>query len=254
MRNDFDLIVHKLDRDLEYINIYPIGDLHIGSEQFSEKAFRRWKDAVLADPNGYVVLIGDIMDMATKNSKTNVFQATMTPFDQKWWVATEFEELKDRILGGVQGNHENRSNNLVGSCPMYDVFAKLDIEHLYRFNMAFIKINLGQRRADRQVSYTIVLGHGATKGRTKLFPYMIDGMDAFISGHFHSPSTEFLSKIVVDNQNEVVTVKPFMHISVPSFTEIGDYTLRGMYYPTDGNKFPILSLDGKTKNTELLWK
>jgi predicted phosphodiesterase len=253
IKDDFDLIVHKLDKDLPYINIYPIGDLHIGSKEFNLDAFQRWKKMVMDDEFSKVVIVGDIMDMATKGSKTNIYEATMNPYEQKEWVTNEFRDFKDKILAGIQGNHEYRSNNLLGICPMYDVLAKLDLEDLYRPNMAFMKINLGSRNKDRQVSYTLVMAHGQAKGRTKQFPYAIDGMDVMVTGHFHEPNNAFPSKIVIDSKNEVVTFKPFTHITVPSFTTLGGYTLRGMYLPVDGEKFPVIKLDGSKKYISTHW-
>ena len=253
IREDFDLIIHKLDKDLPYINIYPIGDLHIGSKEFNLDAFQRWKKMVMDDEFAKVVIVGDIMDMATKDSKTNIYEATMNPYEQKEWVTNEFRDFKDKILAGIQGNHEYRSNNLLGICPMYDVLAKLDLEDLYRPNMAFIKVNLGSRNADRQCSYNIVLAHGQAKGRTKQFPYVIDGMDVMITGHFHTPENHIRSKIVIDSKNESVGMKEFIHLSVPSFTNYGGYVMRGLFIPNDGNKIPILQLDGSKKDVRLSW-
>lgn len=253
MREDFELIVHKLDWDLPHINIYPIGDLHIGSREFNEDVFYRWKQTVMDDPFGYVMVIGDIMDMATKTSVTNIYEATMTPYEQKKWVEKEFGDFKCKILGGIQGNHEYRANNLLGMCPMYDVFAKLDIEDIYRQNMAFIKINLGTRSTDRQVSYNFTLAHGQAKGRTKQFPYVIDGLDCMITGHFHTPEDNFRSKIVIDSKNEVVRMRDFIHVSVPSFTNYGGYAMKAMFIPQSGSKFPIIRLDGNEKNIGISW-
>lgn len=253
IRDDFDLIIHKLDKDLPYINIYPIGDLHIGSKEFNLDAFQRWKKMVMDDEFGKVVIVGDIMDMATKDSKTNIYEATMNPYEQKEWVTNEFGDIKDKILGAIQGNHEYRANNLLGICPMYDVLAKLDLEDLYRPNMAFIKVNLGSRNKDRQVSYNIVLAHGQAKGRTKDFPYVIDGMDVIVTGHFHTNESHFRSKIVIDSKNECVGMKEFVHVAVPSFTSYGGYVMRAMFLPQDGKKIPIITLQGSEKKVELHW-
>lgn len=253
IREDFDLIIHKLDKDLPYINIYPIGDLHIGSKEFNLDAFQRWKKMVMDDEFAKVVIVGDIMDMATKDSKTNIYEATMNPYEQKEWVTNEFRDIKDKILGAIQGNHEYRANNLLGICPMYDVLAKLDLEDLYRPNMAFIKVNLGSRNKDRQASYNIVLAHGQAKTRTKDFPYVIDGMDVMVTGHFHTGESHFRSKIVIDSKNESVGMKEFVHVSVPSFTSYGGYVMRGMFLPQDGNKIPIVTLQGSEKKVELHW-
>lgn len=253
MLKDFDLIVNKFGTDVPYINVYPLGDLHIGSPDFNESAFRRWKNEVDNDPYAKVVLVGDMMDNGLKNSVTNTYEATMTPFQQKEWLKNELETIKDKIIGAVQGNHEYRDNILTGICPLYDVMAKLDLEHLYRPNMTFMKLNLGQRTKDRQCSYNLVVAHGATKGRTKQFPYTIDGVDVMITGHFHTPESYFRSKIVIDSKNESVTMRDFMHISVPSFTSFGGYALRAMYIPQDGNIFPVVRLDGTKKETKLIW-
>ena len=254
LKTDFDLIVYKLDRDLPHINLYPLGDTHIGSKEFNLDAFNRWKKAVMADEFGRVVIVGDIMDMATKTSLTNLYESTMTPMQQKLWVTEQFMDFKDKIIAAIPGNHEYRGNKLTGMCPLYDVLAKLNLEYLYRANMAFLKINLGSRNAERQCSYTVVLAHGKVKRRTMdYFPYAIDGMDIFINGHFHDPGDNFKSKIVIDSKNESISMRNFIRLTVPSFTTYGGYGMRGMYMPSDGEKFPIIRLDGSKKNTELHW-
>lgn len=253
MIDDFVLIKHELDWDIPHINIYPIGDLHIGSASFNTRIFKKWRETVLADPYGYVVMVGDMMDNGLKNSKTNSYEATMQPFEQKQWVKRELEPIAHKILGVVQGNHEYRSNIVADICPLYDIMAKLDLEDLYRPNMAFIKINVGRRTSDRQCSYTLVLTHGASKGKTENFGYAIDGMDVMITGHLHQPISRFPSKIVIDSKNEVVSLKGYTHISVPSFAEMGGYALKGLYLPQDSNKYPVITLSGQAKEVSVSW-
>lgn len=253
MLNDFVLIKHMLDKELPYINIYPIGDLHLGTGNFNAAAFDRWKKIVMGDPYSKVVIIGDMLDNGLKNSKTNSFEASMQPHEQKEWLKRELLPLRSKILGAVQGNHEYRSNILTDSCPMYDVLAKLDLEDLYRPNMAFLKVNLGQRTIDRQCSYTIVLAHGASKNKTSTFGYAIDGMDIMVTGHIHQPNSAFPSKVVIDSKNEVVTMRDFTHITVPSFQSLGGYTLKAMYLPQSSTKFPVIRLDGKIKEVGVSW-
>lgn len=253
MFNDFTLIVHKLDWELPYINIYPIGDLHIGSGQFSRESWDRWKETVMKDEFGRVVIIGDMIDNGLKNSRTDSYHATMQPFDQKRWLTDELRPLKDKIIGAVTGNHELRSGILADVYPLYDVLAKLDLEHLYRMNMGFMKVNLGQRTSDRQCSYTIVLAHGGSKTKTEKFGYAIDGMDVLVTGHIHQPNSAFRSKIVIDTNNEVVRMQDFIHITVPSFQSMGGYALRGMYMPNSSTVFPVLRLDGKEKGVVVSW-
>lgn len=242
-----------MDKDLDGINIYPIGDLHVGSRELDMGLWRAWKKMVMEDENGYVVLVGDMMDNGLRNSKTNVYEATMPPFEQKEWLKREFFDLKDKILGAVKGNHENRSTIETGDDPMYDVMAKLDLEDLYRPNAVFMKVNLGEKAKDRQWSYTLMLAHGGSRNKVEKFGYAIDGLDVMVTGHTHKASSTFPSKIVIDSHNEVVRRVGFTDLVVPSFAVMGGYALRNMYLPQDSGKFPVIHLDGRSKGVSISW-
>ena len=41
MKNDLDVIVKKYPYEQNKLNVYAIGDVHVGSEQFNEKAVRK---------------------------------------------------------------------------------------------------------------------------------------------------------------------------------------------------------------------
>jgi len=238
--------------DCKGINIYPLGDVHIGSEDFSTKMWSNWINVVKNDDKGYVVIIGDMVDNGLKNSKTNSYEATMRPREQKEWLKNELEPIKHKILGACRGNHEIRSTLEADDCPLYDVMAKLNLEDLYRENMAFLKINLGERNRDRQFSYTLVLAHGGSRGKVTKFGYSVDGMDVLVTGHTHTPESNFPSKIIIDTKNEIVKMQEYVHVIVPSFATYGGYALRNMYMP-QGNKIPIIKLDGEKKGISLLW-
>jgi len=248
IKNDFEMIVWKLEEDLDFINIYPIGDLHIGSPQFDQKVFDSWIKMVQNDPKGYVVIIGDMTDNGLKDSKTDAFKAGMSPFEQKEYLVTSLEKIKDKILGAVQGNHELRSKYVSDLCPLYEAMAKLDLEHLYRENATFIKISLGKKNADRQWTYTLVLQHGKSRGKRDNFSYAIDGMDVFVTGHTHGCGSEPRAKIVIDSKNDKVTMRNFYNVTVPSFLNYGGYAMRDMYMPVANDVFPIIQLDGARKH------
>ena len=80
---DLSLIVKKFGKDVEKLNIYPIGDLHIGSPQFSEEQFLRWRDLVLNDPNSAVVILGDMMDNGLKGVKQTAILPHFAPKNRK---------------------------------------------------------------------------------------------------------------------------------------------------------------------------
>ncbi len=56
------LIVHKLPQDLPYINVYGIGDKHIGSRECDIKRLKKQVDMMLNDQYGYAVICGDMLN------------------------------------------------------------------------------------------------------------------------------------------------------------------------------------------------
>ncbi len=244
---DFEIIVKKFDKKQKEINIYPLGDSHVGAQTFYEPAWRKWIDKVKADQNGYVVICGDVFDNAIIGSKGNSYENKMRIRDAKHWVKDELLPIKDKILVIVQGNHEYRSSRITDDCPLYDVASKLDLEDVYRENMGFLKLSLGEKNSQRQFSYGICVAHGKTKNKTDKFAYSLDGIDAMVSGHTHDPSNNFPAKIVMDMHNECIRLVDYVNLVVPSFQHIGGYSLRDMYMPKANMRIPILKFSGTGK-------
>lgn len=228
------------------ITIIPISDVHLGSPGCMEQEFVRFIKTVKETPNMYLVLGGDLIDNGTRSGVTNVFRATMSPSAQKKEMANILSEVRDRCLCFVPGNHERRSGKDADDDPMYDIAAKLDLEHLYRENIAFVKIQMGKNRkevgsvGDKRPTYMLTVVHGSGGGiltggsvnRGERFGYVIDGMDALIVGHTHKPFTTQPGKIYIDPRNNKVSVKPFKVISSTSWLEYGGYAAQKMLLPT----------------------
>ncbi len=241
MLPDFEIITHKFP-ERQNITIIPISDVHLGAAEHMEKEWMNFCDSVLKNPCIYVTLGGDLINNATKSSVSNVFEETMRPREQKKMMATLLEPIKDRILCAVSGNHERRSGKDVDDDPTYDIMCKLDIENLYRENMAFVKIQIGDQNGngDRNPTYMLVVTHGGGGGamtgsavnKNERFGYVIDGADALIVGHTHKPFVTQPSKIFIDKFNNKVSMKPFKVISTTSWLSYGSYAVQKMMLPT----------------------
>lgn len=261
MLPDFEIIQHQFLGGHD-ITIVPISDVHLGSPGCMEQEFMEFLETVKNTPNLYLTLGGDLIDNGTRNAVTNVFRATMSPSQQKKEMAKLLEPVRDRILCFVPGNHERRSGKEADDDPVYDIAAKLDLEHLYRENIAFLKIQLGVQEYENgqktsaflRPTYCLVLVHGAGGGiltgaavnRGERFGYVIDGMDALIVGHTHKPFTTQPGKIQIDPHNNLVTMKPFKVICATSWLEYGGYAARGMMLPSS-HCLQTLTLRGKKK-------
>ena len=253
MNIDLQLTVQRFGENVEVLRVYPLGDLHVGSEQFNHERFQKWLDIVKKDQQGVVVLVGDMLDNGLKNSKTNSYEQ-LRPREQKRLLVDYLGQIESKILAVVQGNHEYRSTYLTDHCPLYDALVMLDLEELYRENFGFLKLALGKKNHERQFAYTFALAHGKTKNKNEKFGVAIDGMDVFITGHTHQPYSTFPAKIVIDPRNETVSQKGYVHISVPSFLDFGGYALRDMYLPQDNEKFPVIELSGTKKEVKVIWR
>lgn len=247
MRNDFEMVEFSLPKDVQYANIYPLGDLHLGSRECDLELFLLWRETVLNDPNGYVVIIGDLLDWGLKNSKTNIYEAVMTPLEQKEYLFDLLKPIKHRIVGIVPGNHEYRGVKEVGTCPLYDVACRLGIEDVYRPNMCVVKFGIGNQRG-KNVVYGITLHHGASKNKFAKFCESMDGINLFISGHTHETDFTPKAKTVCDLRHRSIRVEPYLKVVVPPFQKYGGYAIRGAYTPSAIGQFPHIRLDGMTKH------
>jgi predicted phosphodiesterase len=241
MLSDFEIITHHFPENRDII-LFPISDVHLGASEHMEKEWADFCRQIEETPNAYIVLGGDLINNSTRTSVANVFEETMRPREQKKVIAEMLTPIRDRILCAVSGNHERRSGKDADDDPTYDIMCKLDIEHLYRENMAFVKIRIGKRDGDgtKNPTYMLTVTHGAGGGiltggavnRNERFGYVVDGMDCLIVGHTHKPFVTQPSKIKIDPFNNKVDIKPFKVVSSSSWLNYGGYAAQKMLLPS----------------------
>ena len=245
MLSDFTLIKHKFE-EAPYINIYPLGDVHIGSKECDIELLKKWVEMVEQDPYGKAVIIGDMMNMGLKTSKSNVYEEVLSPMEQKEMCYEILKPIADKILAGCSGNHEYRAVKEVGMNPLYDVFCRLRIEDRYRENVCFLKLTVGKCGRNPN-TYGIVLTHGKSKGKDLEWTYSVDGSDVFISGHTHLGTHQPCGKIRMDLTHETVKTVGYQHIVVLPFQQYGGYAVRNKYIPNHLGQFQRITFDGSAK-------
>ena len=227
--------------DKQDITIIPVADVHLGAKECMEKEFFDFLKMVKETPNVYLVLAGDLINNATKSSISNVFEDRYRPSEQKKMMAQLLEPVADRLICAVPGNHEARSGRDADDCPLYDILCKLDVENIYRENIAIVKIRMGDNKIDgtRNPTYILAVVHGSGGGiytggsvnRNERFGYVFDGVDALITGHTHKPVVSTPSKIKIDPRHNKVEITPFKVITATSWLEYGGYAARKMLLP-----------------------
>lgn len=257
------LITHKFPPKQD-ITIFAVADVHLGAKECMEQEFMKFIKMVEETPDVYLILVGDLLNNATKSSVSNVFDDVYRPSEQKKIMAQILEPVKDRILCAIPGNHEARSGKDVDDDPMYDIMAKLDIEDRYRKNVAIVKLRIGDNQkytGSRNPTYTFAVVHGSGGGaltgggvnKAERFAYAFDGVDALITAHTHKPLNTTPSKIKVDHSRNVTKEVPFDVIVATSWLRYSEYAGRKMLTPTS-HVFQKIRLSGTKKEIEISTK
>lgn len=263
MKTDFELIKHEFNKP---ITIIPISDVHFGALEHMKKEWTEFCKTIEQQEDVYLILGGDLVNNNVRTcSFINPYDEVVRPREQKKRMVEFLEPIKDRVLCAVSGNHEARSMKDDDVDITYDIMAKLDIEDLYRQNMAFMKVSLGHRKRDNSPmqSYTFAVTHGAgggiytgaTVNRNERFGNVIEGLDCLIVGHTHKGTISKPSKIVIDRTHDKVSMSHYTVVSMVSWLNYGGYAMRKMLLPAhvaDPQKLR-LAMNENRKKLEVTW-
>lgn len=240
MIDDFTPIIHRLEG--RTIRVWPIADVHIGARECDLDGFQSFLANVRRDNDSYIVLVGDLVDngIRSTSSPTDVFAATLQPEQQIAKAVELLEPVAGKILGAVGGNHERRSKKDVDLDPMYAVMCMLRIQELYRPNMAFLRIELSN--GNTHDSYAIMMTHGKTANKKKQFTSIVEGVDACIYAHTHTPDIVIPSRIRFNHRN-TISFHEVVSLTACSWLHTGGYGLSGLYLPQAVSRPQCLELE-----------
>ena len=263
MLNDLDMISWDFDGS---IKIYPISDVHLGAMEHAEPEWQEFLKKI-EDDDAYLILAGDLLNNGIRSCKfVNPFDEAIRPRDAKRRMVEYLKPVKDRILCVVSGNHERRTYKDDDQDLTYDICAKLDIENLYRENVAYMRVGCGKRKAKKieiiNSVYSFAVTHGtgggiytgASVNRDERFGNVIDGLDCLITGHVHKGFVTKPSKIILDTRAKTVRMSHYTVISCVSWLNYGGYAARGMLLPAQVCDPQVIHLSGgRTKKLTTTW-
>ncbi len=264
MLSDMEMIVHRFPEN-KALTIIPVSDVHLGALEHNSRAWESFCKEVKEQPDTYILLVGDLINNSTRSSVANPFDEVLRPREQKKMMVEYLKPLKDRILCSVSGNHERRSLKESDVDLSYDIMSKLDIEELYRENVAFVKITLGERPATgvAECGFIFVVTHGAGGGiytgaavnRNERFGNVIEGVDCLVVGHTHKGTVSRPGKIVVDARTEKISMKNYTVVSAESWLHYGGYAAQKMLLPSETSNPQKIIISGTRdrKNLEVRW-
>ena len=122
----------KINADFAYV--LPISDTHIGDTAFGDEGYSKLCDNlewVHKEPNARVFLNGDILNVATRSSASSPFFQTKNLQQQVELAIKLFRPIAEqgKIVGAIDGNHEERLQDFVGYSPLTAICHVLNIPY-----------------------------------------------------------------------------------------------------------------------------
>lgn len=252
----------KLPRDLKYIEIDVMADLHNGDKACDyTEVLRRVKEAE-SNPNRYLILNGDLINNAVRNGISDIYAEELSPMEQLKRIEATFAPAKDKILSITTGNHENRSYKDDGLDVTYLAAQQLGLTHLYAMEGCLIFLSIGELARGlketggtnvRQIAYSIYHTHGSGGGkrvggkanRVEDMAGIID-VDIYIHSHTHLPLIFKKNYFRVDTRNKSIQEVPKLFVNTAAVLEYGGYGQSMGFTPANKDN-PIIILDGAKK-------
>lgn len=256
-------VKNDLPAEFSTLEIEIFSDLHLGSKRCDIKTIQDRVERVKNNENVYAIIVGDVVDNATKNSIADTYEEALTPMQQVKHAVMIFEPIKDKILGVVSGNHCFRSYKTEGVDLLYFMCAELGIADKYDMTACLLFIRFGKQvnhgkakrncSAGRKICYSLYMSHGSGGGSTvggsanKLEKrgQIIDA-DIIVQGHTHKPLTFRESFFKVDPQNNSAYPKEQVFVNSSATLEYEEYAER-MGLKPNSKVSPVIVLNGQTK-------
>jgi len=248
---------HDLPRDLKEAEIHVLADLHLGDPHCDEKGIIERIRRIAETPNAYALLNGDLMNVATKTSVSDIYAETLTPMQQLNRAGAILAPLKGKILGGTIGNHCERIVR-ADSIDMMDILAReLSFPYCPDGILVFVKLGEhGGKKNYRQVVYSLYMTHGTGGARTmggkangiQRMAGVVDA-DIYVMSHVHTPSVFRESFFRVDVPNCAVAHTERLYVITGASMDYGGYAQRQIYNPASKIS-PVIRLRGDCKRAD----
>lgn len=235
-----------------HCNLYVISDSHCGCNDWKRDALQADIKLIYNDPLALVVFPGDTLHNDLTSSVGSCYEQQIPPGEQKYVMRDMLMPIKDKIVGMITGNHENRTKEDARNIKDLALFLGVP----YFTDEICIAIPVGNDRNHAQV-YTGYGIHGSCNssnvGAVATALQRLDGIcdaDFYFMGHCHQPLQFPLTWFRRDLYN-----KKMIPI-IRQYFASGSYQGREKYPVTKGMRpkvlgSPVIRLDGTKKEMKV---
>jgi len=247
--------------------LYPIGDIHLGDNAFTKESMSKlmgYIDWINNNRNARCILMGDIFNVATRNSKTSPFQKYGLKDEMKIAI-NMFRPIKNKILGAIDGNHEQRATDFMDYSPLIHFCDTLGIRYLQYSGIFKIGVGIIERSKNSKVgdsprfNYYIYAHHttggGTTKGgrinRVAKLSEIVTNADIYLGAHNHDLITSPREGFAIDRRSGKVGRFRQYYVDCGGYLGWnGSYAEQKMYPPLKIGS-PKIRLSGKEKDVKV---
>jgi hypothetical protein len=227
-----DRAIWKIDTD-EPICVVVLGDTQLGSFGTDYELFVKITDEIINTPNLYVILVGDLLQMAIKLRGVLEAHDNLIPVEQQlMFLDSWLQEIKHKVIASTWDNHSvMREENAVGFSSYANLFKRHTI---YSSGICHLDIQVGTQ------VYKWALAHffsgksylNRTHAPTRYMRFEGQDRDIAAQGDFHQPGYQWY----YDGEKERLSI-------VCGSLQIDSGYAKRFFSLTTAPKFPCVVLD-----------
>lgn len=209
----------EISKDRPYVNLYPIGDTHLGAVDVDEETLKADLKRIEEDPYGRIIFMGDCGDCITHRDPRFAAgmwsQRYINAMHEEGGVISEtvdhvvelFEPVKDKVWAWLSGNHERTVRKHTDREIGNEICAMLGIQSKYLGYGGFLRVEWNRKGQSPQAVTLFDLAHGWQAGRrsgAKLNQMEVElsytDADVLLRGHSHDRVAQVIQSLkVVDS-------------------------------------------------------
>lgn len=199
--------------------IFTLSDLHIGMG--NREYIQNIIDFIKKLPNAYVVIGGDIVENAIKNSKGNIIECYAPPQEQISLAVEMLKPIRDKIICMIgSGNHEERTEKEAYISITQIIACMLNIPEKYVKDFAIGYLDVG----DNCYIYGNIHKH---RKANNYYAYM--NVDILVQEHTHELSYREVPVLYHNKYNKKTSVRTNYIVNNGSALCFPSYAKRGGY-------------------------
>lgn len=252
-------IIHANLENFDEIEVYPISDLHWSDQQTDESRFLKFVEYILDKPNRFVILNGDLLDMALTVSVSDTYSERYSPSESVDSLAIHLQRIRHRVLAVGTGNHEDRVYKYTGIDVSEHLVMKSGISlERYANNSFVLFIQFGKDAQGEKICYSLFAHHGVGGGRMKggkinmvVRMNQIVNTDIFLVGHVHDLIETTTKSFIVDPKTMTLEEFTQYYMIANPWQRYGGYGQKFAFAPAS-IEIGYFVLSGKKKKINMV--